>query len=151
MRFVLASRNLVNSMYPRHSDTKMLMVCIVNARVRACVHTYWRGLRCCCLDTKAIPEPLLAEQQDCSPAFFVCVHEWRGPSQSGREQAGTKLKESKVKKGTGCEGSELGNGSRLDRDFLENGSKKSEKRPNGQKGPSNITSAIQVGYKYNTR
>jgi len=43
------------------------------------------------------------------------------------------------------------NDSRLDRDFLENGSKKSEKRPNGQKGPSNITSAIQVGYKYNTR
>ena len=28
-----------------------------------------RGLRCCCLDKKAIPEPRLAEQQDCSPAF----------------------------------------------------------------------------------
>ena len=47
----------------------MLMVCIYMC-VRA--HTYIyirRGLRCCCLDTKAIPEPLLAEQQDCSPAF----------------------------------------------------------------------------------
>ena len=43
------------------------------------------------------------------------------------------------------------NVSRLDRDFLENGSEKSEKRKHGQKGLSNNTSAIQVGYKYNTR
>ena len=47
---------------------------------------------------------------------------------------GTKLKGGKVKKGTGCEGSELGNDSRLDRDFLENGSEKSEKRTNGLNG-----------------
>ena len=45
---------------------------------------------------------------------------------------GTKLKGGKMKKGTGCEGSELGNDSRLDRDFLENGSKKSEKRTYGK-------------------
>ena len=79
----------------------MLMAYIVGTRVRACIHTYWRELRCCCLEVKAIPEPQNAEQQDCSPAFFVCVHEWKGLSQSGREQVGTKHKGGKVKKGTG--------------------------------------------------
>ena len=33
-----------------------------------------RGLRCCCLDKKAIPEPRLAEQQDCSPAFLLYIY-----------------------------------------------------------------------------
>lgn len=28
-----------------------------------------RGLQCCCLEQKAIPEPRIAEQQYCSPAF----------------------------------------------------------------------------------
>ena len=72
MRFVLAFWNLVNSTYPRHCDTKMLMVCIKGTRACACTPIYIRrGLRCCCLDTKAIPEPQNAEQQDCSPAFLL--------------------------------------------------------------------------------
>ena len=34
-----------------------------------------RGLRCCCLEQKAIPEPQEAEQQDCSPAFCLYMFE----------------------------------------------------------------------------
>ena len=68
----------------------------------AYLYTYQRGLQCCCLGEKAIPEPQNAEQQDCSPAFFVCVHEWKGPSQSERDQVGTKHKGDLLKKGTGC-------------------------------------------------
>jgi len=42
MRFVLASRNLVNSSYPRQCDTKMLMVYNhVHAYVRVYIHTAW--------------------------------------------------------------------------------------------------------------
>ena len=45
-----------------------------NVRAR-CAHLYIRrGLQCCCLGEKAIPEPQNAEQQDCSPAFCLCVH-----------------------------------------------------------------------------
>ena len=36
-----------------------------------CVRTYRRGLGVACSDTMAIPEPRNAEQQQCSPAFFV--------------------------------------------------------------------------------
>ena len=39
-------------------------------RVRIC--TYRRGLGVACSEDRAIPEPQLAEQQQCSPAFFVC-------------------------------------------------------------------------------
>ena len=39
----------------------------------ACIHTYQRGLGVACSDTKAIPEPRNAEQQQCSPAFFVSI------------------------------------------------------------------------------
>ena len=45
MRFVLAFWNLVNSTYPRHCDTKMLMVCIIiHAYVRVYVHTAWASV-----------------------------------------------------------------------------------------------------------
>ena len=37
-----------------------------------------RGLRCCCLEQKAIPEPQEAEQQDCSPAFLYVFSEKSG-------------------------------------------------------------------------
>ena len=33
--------------------------------------TYRRGLGVACSDLRAIPEPHVAEQQQCSPAFFV--------------------------------------------------------------------------------
>jgi hypothetical protein len=47
----------------------------VCARLRVPYIIYMRrGLRCCCLDEKAIPEPRLAEQQDCSPAFFIYMY-----------------------------------------------------------------------------
>ena len=50
---------------------KMPMVCIENVHVHLRIHIYIRrGLQCCCLDVKAIPEPYEAEQQDCSPAFL---------------------------------------------------------------------------------
>ena len=67
MRFVLANRNLVNSS-PKTLQHEMPIG--MYYKVRTCAHIYIRrGLRCCCLGEKAIPEPLLAEQQDCSPAF----------------------------------------------------------------------------------
>ena len=48
------------------------MVCIyVYVYARTLIRYIRRGLRCCCLDKKAIPEPRLAEQQDCSPAFII--------------------------------------------------------------------------------
>ena len=40
--------------------------------VRDC--TYQRGLGVACSSTKAIPGPQLAEQQQCSPAFFVYIY-----------------------------------------------------------------------------
>ena len=39
---------------------------------RVCVHI-GVGFGVACSDTKAIPEPRNAEQQQCSPAFFVCL------------------------------------------------------------------------------
>ena len=66
---VLAIRNLVNSTSSKTMQHKMLMVCIF--RYTRVVYMYIRrGLRCCCLERKAIPEPRIAEQQDCSPAFI---------------------------------------------------------------------------------
>ena len=48
------------------------MVCII--RYTCYVYTYIRrGLRVACSDAKAIPEPLFAEQQYCSPAFCMYV------------------------------------------------------------------------------
>jgi hypothetical protein len=35
------------------------------------IYIHISGLQCCCLERKAIPEPLYAEQQDCSPAFLI--------------------------------------------------------------------------------
>ena len=35
--------------------------------------TYRRGLQCCCSGVKAMREPRNAEQQQCSPAFFVSM------------------------------------------------------------------------------
>ena len=32
-----------------------------------------RGLSVACSDEKAIPEPKIAEQQQCSPAFLLCL------------------------------------------------------------------------------
>ena len=46
--------------YPKHCDTKMPMVCIcayARSRVPLDILYVRRGLRCCCFDTKAIPEP----------------------------------------------------------------------------------------------
>ena len=39
--------------------------------IGVCGCTYRRGLGVACSDTRAIPEPRNAEQQQCSPAFFV--------------------------------------------------------------------------------
>ena len=41
----------------------------VNRCGRGC--TYRRGLGVACSEDRAIPEPQLAEQQQCSPAFFM--------------------------------------------------------------------------------
>lgn len=40
----------------------------VRACVRICIR---RGLQCCCLELKAMREPQIAEQQWCSPAFYL--------------------------------------------------------------------------------
>ena len=39
--------------------------------VRVRIRTYRRGLGVACSEQKAMREPQLAEQQQCSPAFFV--------------------------------------------------------------------------------
>ena len=41
----------------------------ISRRVR--YRTYRRGLGVACSEDRAIPEPQLAEQQQCSPAFFI--------------------------------------------------------------------------------
>ena len=41
--------------------------------IGVCGCTYRRGLGVACSDTRAIPEPRNAEQQQCSPAFFVRI------------------------------------------------------------------------------
>ena len=46
----------------------------IKLRIASYVYAYIRrGLRCCCLVQKAIPEPQIAEQQYCSPAF-LCLY-----------------------------------------------------------------------------
>ena len=40
--------------------------------MRTCVHTAWASVLSV-LHVRAIPEPQVAEQQDCSPAFFVVL------------------------------------------------------------------------------
>ena len=61
----------------QHFD--VLGICIfVSAHAiikRVCYCTYRRGLGVACSDLRAIPEPHVAEQQQCSPAFFVCKKE----------------------------------------------------------------------------
>jgi len=67
MRFVLANRNLVNSMKGQGIVARDVQL------VRIFIYSYMciqRGLRVACFTFRAIPEPLLAEQQQCSPAFF---------------------------------------------------------------------------------
>ena len=70
----LAIWNLVNSKVSstlQHFD--VLGICIsISIRTIGCVcvRTYRRGLNVACSDTKAIPEPQIAEQQQCSPAFL---------------------------------------------------------------------------------
>ncbi len=62
---------------------KMPMVCIENVHVHLRIHIYIRrGLQCCCLDVKAIPEPYEAEQQDCSPAFLFYIKSGTQPTGS---------------------------------------------------------------------
>ena len=52
---------------------KMPMVCIETVHVHLRIHIYIRrGLQCCCLDVKAIPEPYEAEHFQGSA--FLCVH-----------------------------------------------------------------------------
>ena len=75
----MAFRNLVNSQVSNTSQHfDVLGICIfmsvhaVTMRVR--IRTYRRGLGVACSDTRAIPEPRNAEQQQCSPAFFVCMY-----------------------------------------------------------------------------
>ena len=65
--------------FKNHSKTlqhfDVLGICIsisVHAIVmRVRIRTYRRGLSVACSESKAIPEPRIAEQQQCSPAFFV--------------------------------------------------------------------------------
>ena len=74
----LAFRNLVNSQVSntlQHFD--VLGICILNHHTcqegaRVCVHI-GVGFGVACSDTKAIPEPQIAEQQQCSPAFCLCI------------------------------------------------------------------------------
>ena len=73
-RFVLAIWNLVNSQTSKTLQHEMSIGMYNNVRAY-CAHWYiQRGLQCCCLDVKAIPEPQIAEQQDCSPAFCLCMY-----------------------------------------------------------------------------
>jgi len=74
-RFVLAFWNLVNSSFQNIATLRCPRVCIYIAYAYRVPYMIYirRGLRCCCLERKAIPEPQNAEQQDCSPAFnFMC-------------------------------------------------------------------------------
>ena len=74
----LAIRNLVNfidSKTLQHFD--VLGICIsisvhaITRHVR--IRTYRRGLSVACSESKAIPEPRIAEQQQCSPAFLYYI------------------------------------------------------------------------------
>ena len=72
----LATWNLVNSYTSntlQHFDVLGICISISVHAVDGCVRdcTYRRGLSVACSDVKAIPEPQVAEQQQCSPAFFV--------------------------------------------------------------------------------
>ena len=51
----------------------------VYAFVRTLIYIQ-RGLSVACSVTKAIPEPLSAEQQHCSPAFLYVYTEWLSKS-----------------------------------------------------------------------
>ena len=51
----------------------MLMLCIYGTRVSVCTYIHKVGLSVACSDVRAIPEPELAEQQQCSPAF-LCIY-----------------------------------------------------------------------------
>ena len=69
MRFVLAGRNLANSKKIQNIVARDVHV------VRIFIMCIQRGLRVACFTFKAIPEPRIAEQQQCSPAFFMRVCE----------------------------------------------------------------------------
>ena len=47
---------------------------VINVRAYARICTYGVGFSVVCSDVKAIPEPQIAEQQDCSPAFCLYVY-----------------------------------------------------------------------------
>jgi len=70
MRFVLANRNLVNfKQHPKHCGTG----CPRGMYIYICAYSV--GFVLLVLMLMAIPEPLFAEQQQCSPAFFMRVCE----------------------------------------------------------------------------
>ena len=69
MRFVLAGRNLANSKKIQNIVARDVQL------VRILYMCIQRGLRVACSDFWAMREPLSAEQQQCSPAFFMRVCE----------------------------------------------------------------------------
>ena len=73
----LAFRNLENSTNSKTMQQLMSSgyVIHINAhhRIGVCDCTYRRGLSVACSELKAIPGPQIAEQQQCSPAFFVSM------------------------------------------------------------------------------
>ena len=69
MRFVLATWNLANSITTKTLWHEMSMWCVY-------LYMYiQRGLRVACSVVRAMREPQVAEQQQCSPAFFMRVCE----------------------------------------------------------------------------
>ncbi len=69
MRFVLATWNLANSITTKTLWHEMSMWCVY-------LYMYiQRVLRVACSVVRAMREPQVAEQQQCSPAFFMRVGE----------------------------------------------------------------------------
>ena len=72
-RFVLATWNLVNSLTCRNIAALRCPWCVFAYMRCAYIDTYSVGSVLFVLQVRAIPEPQVAEQQQCSPAF-VCIY-----------------------------------------------------------------------------
>ena len=70
----------------------LISVYIYNVREYwAYIYTYGVGYGVVCSVIKAIPEPLFAEQQDCSPAFLFVFSEQSGNQEVEKQQRTTIL------------------------------------------------------------
>ena len=74
-RFVLTHLNLVNSSIQNNATLRCLWYVYTRTRIGVYLLIYIRTAWASVLlfVTKAIPEPQNAEQQDCSPAFLLCI------------------------------------------------------------------------------